>query len=279
MATKTEPTALIKNIKVGNRDDNNLLITDVLARGNEYAIYEIDIDDINKKLKVAIDGIDDEREANLAKAFVQVKEKYITAKGLLYRSSNFGLMKNRVAHTLATALSGQPDDANTHFDKLIADINKEYTDSFTRRIFYIAPGYFLLTLFTIVLAINALNCISINAEIFQWLLVAFAAIIGGVFSLTLNLPKIRFESELGKLIFLSFGIERISISILAGVICTIGIKSKFIMANLFESSINIWALLFIVILSAFSEKMVPNIIMNVADANGPHKKVKPSQVA
>jgi len=278
MTTKSELTAVIKNIRVGNKDLTGSVVTEVLALGNEYAIYEIDVDDVNKRLRVTIDGIDDESEDRISNAYIKVKEKYITAKGLLYRSSNFGLMKNRVAHTLATALSGQPDVAEIQFNKLIADINAEYKDSFKRRIFYIAPGYLLLTLFTAGLAINTLNYITINPEILSWLLVAFAAIIGGVFSLTLNLPKIRFESELGKIIFTVFGIERISISVLAGIICTIGIKSKFIMSNLFKSSINTWSLLFIVIVAAFSEKMVPNIIMNVTETNGmSHKKIDRSK--
>lgn len=265
MTQKTQATDIIQNIKIGNKDLSGNLITDVLAKGNEYAVYEIDTPDINKKLRVLIDGIDDESEAKITESYVHVKEKYITAKGLLYRSVNYGLMKNRVAHTLATALSGYHEIALQQFERLIVDINKEYKDSFVRRIFYIAPGYILLTALVVFLALNTMGFIYINDAVFVWIAVANAAITGGVFSLTLNLPKMRFEAEIGRAIFMIFGLERISISVLAGVICTIGIRSKFIMANVFGASIDIWALLFVVIVSAFSEKMVPNIIMKLSE--------------
>lgn len=274
MSNKSEPTEKIKKLKVGSKDDVGYVITDIMASGNEYAIYEIETDDINKKLRVLIDGATDENERKIVESYVKVKEKYITAKGLLYRSANFCLMKNRVAHTLATALSGNDDIALKQFERLIAEINKEYHDTFIRRLVYITPGYILLTLFILILALHNSNTIILIDIVLFWVSVATAAIIGGVFSLTINLPKIRFDSEIGRAIFAVFGIERISISILAGVICTIGIKSKFILANLFQSSLEIWSLLFIVIVSAFSETFVPNIICNFADSSSRQSKPK-----
>lgn len=266
MENKTQPTDEIKKIKIGSKDTVGNVITDVLAFGNEYAIYEIETENINKKLRVIIDGVNDERENKIAKDYAEVKDKYITAKGLLYRTSNFGLMKNRVAHSLATALTGNPSLANEQFEKLILQINNEYKETYMRRLYYIVPGYVLLTAFTVILALNTIkNWDQAYKEIFDWLYVAYASIIGGVFSLTLNLPKIKFETEIGGWIFSVFGIERISISILAGIICFVGIKSKFILANLFKDPIDLWSLLFVIIIAAFSEKMVPNIIKDFID--------------
>lgn len=266
MSKKTEPSDKIKKIKVGSKDDSGYEISDVMASGNEYAIYEIETDDINKKLRFQIDGVDDESEKRIVQSYIKVKEKYIIAKGLLYRSANYGLMRNRVAHTLATAFSGSDDIALEQFDRLINEINKEYRDTYVRRIYYISPGYLLLTISVIILVLNTSGVISLLDDIFFWFSVATAAIVGGVFSLTLNLPKVKFDSEIGRFIFAVFGIERVSISILAGIICTIGIKSKFILANVFhQSQFEIWALLFVVIASAFSETFVPNIIANLTD--------------
>lgn len=270
MLKKTEMLESIKKIKNGSKDSMGNLITDVLALGNEYAIYEIDTKDINKKLRLYIDGIDDESENIITQNYIKVKEKYIIAKGLLYRSSNFGLMKSRVAHTLATALSGEPDNANAQFDNLISQINKEYSDSFTRRLFYVIPGYILLTIVAIIFFMDCyLPEICLNERALDWLKVAAASVIGGVFSITVNLPKIRFESEIGKTIFVAFGLERITISMLAGIICTIGIKARFIFANMFDSSTTnsstTWTLMFIVIVAAFSENLVPNIMNKFSD--------------
>lgn len=264
---KTHSTEEIKTIAVGKADCFGYTITDVLAKGNEYAIYEIDTEDINRKLRVFIDAADDEREQEVINAYLAVKQEYIKAKGLLYRSSNFGMMKNRVAHTLATALSGSPDLAKTEFKSLIEEINDEYQSAFLGRIFYLVPGYLILTLFVFALALNPfLEWLSISPVIKEWVYVATAALVGGNFSLTLNLKNIEFNKEINPLIYAAYGMERISIATLASVICTFGIKSKFIFANLFtDKPEDVWALLFIVSVAAFSEKFVPNIIKNVGE--------------
>jgi hypothetical protein len=259
MAKKTEPTKLIQSIKVGSKDYSGHVITDVLSFGNEYAIYEIDTKDINNKLRLVIDGIDDASEVAISANYVIVKDKYITAKGLLYRSADFGLMKSRVANTLATALLGNPDLALKQFEALIQNINDEYKDSFKRRILYILPGYLLLVISVIVLIIQN-NLHFLDNRMFQGFIIIASSIVGGVFSLSLNIPQNKFYTEIGCLIFAIFGLERIGISILAGIICAVGIKSRIIMESLFQNSFNVWLFIFLVIIAAFSEKMVPNIL-------------------
>ncbi|MDH3997670.1 MAG: hypothetical protein OET90_02420 [Desulfuromonadales bacterium] len=262
---KTEATEKIKAIKIGNKDALGYLITDVLAVGNEYAVYEIETEDINKKLRVYIDGLDDESEQKILKDYIEVKQLYIQAKGLLYRSSNFGMMKNRVAHALSTALSGNAELAASEFKGLIGEINKEYKRTFVGRIYYVVPGYVLM-LFLLCLSVfqTCYGWPTICQEVKEWLDVALAASIGGAFSLTLNVKNMVFAQEITEGVYIAYGLERISIALLAGVICTLGIKSEFIFANLIgESPEEVWGLLFVVSVAAFSEKMVPNLMKNI----------------
>lgn len=262
--TKTKQTDAIKAIKVGKTDECDNTITDVLATGVEYAIYEIDTADINRRLRVFIDAESDEREQEVVEYYIQVKQLYIKAKGLLYRTSNFGMMKNRVAHTLATALAGHPAEAAKQFEALIEEIDKEYKDAFNSRLLYVLPGYTLLTILLIYLAFVVCDGVDTPfSTITNWLIIAVAAIIGGNFSMTLNMKNMTFDREINNLIYAAYGMERISIALLAGIICTFGIRAEFIFKNVSSGKPDdVWSTLFIVSMAAFSEKMVPNIIQS-----------------
>jgi hypothetical protein len=252
---KSEPTKTIKEIMVGKKDHSGYKIIDVLAKGNEYAIYEIDHEAIDKKLRFTIDGKDDQSEEELVKRYNCVKVNYIKAKGLLYRASHFGMMKNRVAHALATAFTHDANEANKQFEDLIQEINKEYVDSYRKRITYIAPAYImLLAIFVVV------KCFDVSNSTKEIYLMSFAAIIGAAFSLTINLKNIRFEIELSKWIYVIYGVERIMLAIFAGGIALIGIKSKFIFGNIENASQNIYSMMFISVLAGFSEKFIPSLL-------------------
>ena len=75
--SKTKRKESINSLKIGEKDTNGHIIVDILASGNEYSIYEIETKDINKKLRVLIDGNDDKSEKILTDKFNNVKQKYI----------------------------------------------------------------------------------------------------------------------------------------------------------------------------------------------------------
>jgi hypothetical protein len=231
---KAKPTDVINQIVVGGKDSSGNKITDVLAKGNEYAVYEIDVKDVQKRLRVKIDGINDERERQVVEWYTKVKDKYLEAKGLLYRSDEYNMFRNRVAHTLATALCGYEDLALSQFNKLIYSIKEEYRDKYIKRIFYIFPGYAILTMLIVFVSAIHFNIIYNNKDLVFWVGIVASAVIGGVLSLTVNLPKIRFETEVYNSIYFVFGLERISISILSGLVCTFAIKSKIILGGVFD---------------------------------------------
>ena len=149
--SKTKRKESINSLKIGEKDTNGHIIVDILASGNEYSIYEIETKDINKKLRVLIDGNDDKSEKILTDKFNNVKQKYIEAKGLLYKSQNFGIMKNRVAHALSTALSSDKVNSNEEFISLINDIKNEAKLALKNRIFYLLPSTILVVLMFIYL--------------------------------------------------------------------------------------------------------------------------------
>ncbi len=107
---KSDMVESIKAILIGAIDLSGNKVINVLAKYNEYVIYEIETDDINNRIKVFIDGRSDESETSIQKRFNSVKQKYIEAKGMLAKSTNFEMMKHRVAHTLSSALMSDDVD-------------------------------------------------------------------------------------------------------------------------------------------------------------------------
>lgn len=113
--SKSEIVDSVKAIVSGADDMSGNKVVNVLAKHNEYVIYEIETKDINNRIKVFIDGHTDQSEEKIQKRFNDVKQKYIEAKGMLSKSSNFEMMKHRVAHTLSTALnSDESGGGETH---------------------------------------------------------------------------------------------------------------------------------------------------------------------
>lgn len=245
----------IQAINKNSIDSSGNKVIHVLSKGNEYVIYEIDDNDINNRLRVMIDGHTDNSEKILQDKFTNVKQKYIEAKGLLYRSSNFGMMKNRIAHTLTSCLTSDDIDGNQEFQKLIDNIKNEYKNLIYNRLAYILSVFIITVLFTIIFILNIYN---VNSLVHKISLIGFGASLGGLMSILYRVKSYNFEEYLEKKYYFITGLERTVISIAAGAIAYIGIKSELLFPQLNMN--NIWIVLFLMVLAGFSESFVPSIL-------------------
>lgn len=259
--TKKEPKESIKAIKKNSEDLSGNKITNVFARGNEYVIYEIDDTDINNRLRVIFDGYTDESEKRLQDRFNKVKQNFIIAKGLLYNSSSSGMMKNRIAHALSSALTSDDIDGNKEFESLIINIKNEINNSTKNRIAYLIPIFILFFLFSIIFIIRGniilppfLNTVNVNAIA----TIGFGSTLGGLMSVLYTVKQYNFENYLKRKYYYSIGLERAAISITAGIIIYIATKSRIILPDLFIE--DIWVVLFLMIIAGFSESFVPSIL-------------------
>ena len=265
MATKTEPMESVKALKVGAKDGRGNTVVQILASGNEYAIYEIDDPDINNKLRVFIDGRTDEKEQELVDRFVKVKQRYIEAKGLLYRSTNFGMMKNRVAHALASSLSSDQVDGNKEFETLINTINEESKRATTSRIYYSLPA-FVGTIFVAIVAFCLMEWRQTNISYWQVLCVLLGSFIGGSLSIFSGLKKYRFEEAMRSYYYLILGVERLFLACVAGTVAYIAMRSGIIFQKLDWT--NYWSLIIIVVVAGFSEAFIPGVLEKISTKNG-----------
>jgi hypothetical protein len=261
---KTEPSARVLAVKAGGMDMHGNQIVEVLATGNDYAIYEIQHQSIGNRLRVLIDGNDDVSEQALKEKFSLVKQKYTEAKGLLYRSPNFGMMKNRIAHTLASCFTTDKIDGNAEFDKLIKVITSEHEASIFNRVAYLVPSMVFTALFLVV-AVLSMEFRYEYTSAWQVMTAALASALGGSMSILLHMKNVNFE-EYGSVKFYTLaGLERIFLAFVAGAIAFVLVKAKLLLSVQLASTY--WGVMAVVAAAGFSEALVPRFIGKVDKAD------------
>jgi hypothetical protein len=262
---KREPMLSVSAIKKGAEDISGNIVKEVLARQNEFIIYEIENSDINNSLKVFFDGYTDESEQTIIQKFNKVKQNYIKAKGLLYRSSNFGMMKNRIAHMLATVLSTTDEDfdGNAEFQKLIVEIEKEYAKSVRHRLVYLLPSVLISISVSLYMYSRYPDLFENKIELWEALCVVLGALIGGTMSIIFRVSKNNFEEHLNGWYYFFTGIERIVLSVFAGAIAYIGIKSGILFGNIEDKGY--WTIAAVSTLAGFSEALIPGLLTKISN--------------
>lgn len=262
---RREPTALVAAIKKGAEDSSGNIVKYVLASQNEFVIYEIENADINNRLRVLFDGYTEESEQVVIQRFNRVKQNYIKAKGLLYRSSNFGMMKNRIAHMLATVLSTTDEefDGNTEFEKLINEIEREYAKSIEHRLLYLLPSVVISISIGLYMYSKYPDWFRNKAELWEILCVIFGSLIGGTMSIIYRVGKNNFEEHLSGKYYFFTGIERIVLSVFAGAIAYIGIKSGILFGNIDDKGY--WTIAAVSTLAGFSEALIPGLLTKISN--------------
>jgi hypothetical protein len=227
MEQKLEQKASIKALQVGAKDSYGNKVTHVHSAGDEWAIYEIDHPDISERLRVHIDAYTSKRELELAERYNSVVQKYIEAKGLLYRSANFGMMKSRVAHALSVVLTSDHIDGNKEFDALIYSIKKEYQTAVKNRIYYLLPAV-LLSFVISILTLFVFFSPYYTGALWVIVCVLLGSCLGGALSIFSGLKKYKFEEYLQPSFYLMFGFERIFLAFIAGAIGYVVVQSDII---------------------------------------------------
>lgn len=256
---KTQPTKGVMAIRVGEKDDSGDAVVGILYRENEFVIYEIASEDVNRVLALLVDGYDDASEKVIVDRLLAVQPKFIEAKALLGGLPNFGLMKNRVAHTLAMALRSDEARGRKEFDTLLRDIRKERTNALCKRLAYIAPS-------AVMMGVGVwLGCsfeawpVARGTDNWPSVLrmVAIAASIGGGLSAAVRVKGENLE-ELNVLWYAVFGAERVILSFLTALIAFILVQAGVLLGP--PAGESPWALLLVLVLAAFSEVLIPSIL-------------------
>ncbi|MGY4516309.1 hypothetical protein [Lysobacter sp. HA18] len=259
---KKEPTANVARVIATLQDLNGNKITQILASQNDFVIYEIETDDPCNRLKVLIDGHTEVSERRLIQRFDAVKQEYVKAKGMLYRSANLGTMKNRVGHALASCLSNDdPDfDGRALFQALCRDVENEQKRVITNRFLYLIPV--VLSIFLWLVVCYALRDERITSTP-DWQIASgfLAASLGTGVSLFTGAKSLHFEEFPLSRFYGLLGVERVLFGFIVGSVSYIAIKSGLISSSILHGSY--WANLMVLVAAGFSEHFAPSIIRKV----------------
>lgn len=247
----------INKINIGASDTAGHKVVNVLSKHNEFVIYEIEADNINSKLRVLIDGHTDESEARITKRLNNVKQKYIEAKGMLSKSSNFEMMKHRIANTLSTCLNSDDIDGDKEFSGLISTITKEHEELVVNRAIYLSPA-FLASVILFIFCIALIELRIENTPYWQVLVSLMGASLGGNLSILINAKTLNFEEFKTKKHYFLLGVERILLAYIAGAVAFIALKSGVLSPALLSGSY--WSFMLVLVIAGFSESFVPGFL-------------------
>jgi hypothetical protein len=258
---KKEQQKNISALKVGASDINGYHITKVFARGDEYVIYEIESKDLVESVKVNIDNVTETDESGIIKRYNSIRVKFVEIKGLLYKVVDKTTIKTIIAQILAHGLTEKPEEANTQFDNLKAEINKEYKDQFANRLRLLFSSLSVALIFIVIAVLTHYNkWFNDYTHIKYLIFVTTAGSIGGFFSLSIGLKKIICEKDVNKCLYLIYGAERIVIAVLASTIIYFAIKSDVLFGTCNKMDNPLIGYILFSFLAGFSETLVPSLM-------------------
>jgi hypothetical protein len=258
----------IKDLKVGERDAHNETIKRIFAVGNGFMIYEVDSQTTNL-LKLYTDDNNKEIQTR----FDKVRAEYNKVRSLLHKTDPDYDIKSIVASILANALSGNVRKARKEFKLLQEDINTEFTNRFTNKLFFLFTNIIIcLTciVFSIYVYIN-LPLFGQYTSIRNLTFMLTCASIGGAFSLSYKINNIKIIKGTKPSIYIFYGIERTFISIASGFILFLAIKADFVFTfadnDIIKNDPNavpdLFKLFFLATAAGFSETFVPDLLVSL----------------
>jgi hypothetical protein len=256
---------------IGKTEKNGYLITKVFSRGDSFIIYEIKSELPSDSLRVVINPDNKPEFIEHEKNYEKIKQDVNELKAVLYKARRENSFKHLIAPSISMGINGDVEASREMLRSLKDRINMEYLAMFRDKILYSLSGLFcviFLLLFSYLTHIDYINWNNDKGQLVAtFLYSATAASISGFISLALKLKKIDIDSELPRLNIIYFGIERILISVLSGLLMVVVIKSGLILSVLNESGSPVWGYLAFSSIAGFSENYVPNILSKIEKEN------------
>lgn len=250
--------------KSGGTDANGNRIVKIFARGDEYVIYEIKSKDLVETVKIYIENTTENDDSGIIKRYNLIRIKFVEIKGLLYKVIDKSTIKTVISQILAHGITEKPDEANTQFDTLKIQINRDYSEQFTNRLKLLFSSLFLsLLIITLAALTYYYKWFSAHNYIKDLIFVSAAGSIGGFFSLSVGLKKIVCEKEVSSFLYVVYGLERIIISIFASTIIYFAIKAELIFGTYNKAANPLVGYIVLSFLAGFSETLVPNLMKKI----------------
>jgi hypothetical protein len=264
---KRDQRERLRQYVVGGKDNSGHAIKNVFTRGDEWVVYEIANADESESFKVYVDTEVESDPAGLLVRLESIKEELADFRSILHKGVHDKSIRHRAANAISTALRGDVVAAKNIFMRIKEQVEREYRTIQRGRILYMS-GAFALAVF--------LAFISLVLYFFRdsdWLqgldvvkgfvyAASFAAF-GGLLSVSLNLKTIAFERELQLYAYFIYGLQRIVLAGLGGIIALVAVKSGLVLSFVLTTSEPMYSMLAVCIAAGFSETLIPNALKNL----------------
>lgn len=240
-------------LSLGTIDPSGHAVIKVYVHTESYIIYQSDEPELVDALRIEVEPTSTRHVEIVAK----LSQKWVEAKGLINRSANIPVVKERIVQALNSALLSDAIDEEVELQDIINDIKRGYKHLIMNRLMYIAPA-FLIAVITSVMVYLHWNLQTPNSFLWQVYLIGFGSSMGGLMSILYSIQHYNFEEHLGMFYNIAIGFKRIVISLVGGVIAYIGLKSSLLFPRIDPN--DPWVLLLFMVLAGFSEAFVPNLL-------------------
>lgn len=258
--------------KVGAYDLAGNKIKKIFSRGDDFLIYEIEGATESESFRVSVDTVIDSDPQGYIKRYEEIKTSIDDFRSILHKGVHDKSMKHRAASAISTALRGDVRRAKLLFEKINEEVLKEYKAISNGRLNYLLASLAaLLLLVTSTLIMYALRknaFITENPQFKNFIYAATFSALGGFFSICINLKDIEFERSLAWWKYEIYGVQRILLASICGVIAYILVASDILLSFMTKSPNSQLALMAICILSGFSEKLIPNALLRLESKEG-----------
>ncbi|WP_316674814.1 hypothetical protein [uncultured Tolumonas sp.] len=263
---KIEQKARINSYVTGATDPLGYEIKKILARGDEYVIYEVSNLPPQESIRVAIDTILEQDTAAISR-FNKIKpdfDEFISIHAKYECDVSF---KKRAASAITMAINGDLDNAKLLFNKIKADAINDHSEKIYGKLSYQAGALFIsliLLSISFCLYIFRLDEFVIKNQFLFHIAIATAfAALGGFLSISIKMKELTIDKGLKKRVYFAYGIERMIISLIGGLFILVLIKSNLIFGFLNAASNKLYPIMAFCLLAGFSETLVPNALKNL----------------
>jgi hypothetical protein len=253
--------AFAKIVK-GQTDIAGNIVHDVYTKADEFAIFSSSPSGSIAGMHVLIET-EDPHNKTLIKNFQQVKGELDKLKAISSRA-NDSSFSARIAHALAVAIEGEPEQAKQIFKEIESDINRKYFERVIGKLVYMTGAFVVAIVFSaasIYLYIAQPTYIVHDRPVFyELVLTGGLATLGGLISVSRKLNQLDIDKGLGYLPYFLYGVERNIYSIVGAVFIFVLIRSNLLFGFVSDLENQMYGIMAFGFLAGFSETLVPNAL-------------------
>lgn len=264
---KKDQRARLAKLIVGVNDFDGNQIEKIYVRGDEYIIYGIANVSEAESFRVLIDTEVEADPNGLVGRFEEIKEDVVNFRSILFKGVHDKSVKHQAANAVSTALRGDVEKARKIFQGISDRVAKEYKSIQYGRIFYLSGSFALVFLFSMLAILfyifRECNFVKNIAEMKYISYVIVFSGLGGVLSVCINIKNMEFERDSVWYLFFIYGVQRILIASLCGILSYILIRGDLIFTFIMNSANPYFGMMAVCAAAGFSETLIPNALKKI----------------